>query len=160
MKRFYKFLVLGMLILFCGNVSAQIAYFKSFRETKGLVTPKSNGMYVWGPWEQSHTYVLLDIANKNILVSDMIKKESKEFEIFDKPDKWTRKKNHRVINFECMEKITMNKFYIRLYEYDSGEFRVTVMDPKNATRYSVVYVNEEEIPEKVSFSSTETTAKN
>jgi hypothetical protein len=44
-----------------------------------------------------------------------------------------------------------------LYEYDSGEFRVTVMDPKNATRYSVVYINEDEVPDNVNFS--ETTAK-
>ena len=46
MKRFYNFIFLGMLIFFCGNVSAQVACFKSFRETKGLVTPKSNGLYV------------------------------------------------------------------------------------------------------------------
>ena len=55
------------------------------------------------------------------------------------------------------EKVTMEKFYVRLYEYDSGEFRVTVMDPKNATRYSVVYINEDEVPDNVNFS--ETTAK-
>lgn len=157
MKRFYNFIFLGVLIFFCGSVSAQVACFKSFRETKGIVTPKSNGLYVWGPWEQSNAYVLLDMSKKNILVHDAIGNTTKEFEIFDKPENWTRKKNYKVIKFECMEKVTMEKFYVRLYEYDSGEFRVTVMDPKNATRYSVVYINEDEVPDNVNFS--ETTAK-
>ena len=149
MNRILKYSVVVLLVLFSINVSAQVAYFKSFRETKGLVTQKSNGMYVWGPWEQSQTYVSLDMANKHIVLSDMINKEKKEFEIFDKPEKWTRKKNHKVIKFECMEKTTMDKYYVRLYEYDSGEFRVTVMDPKNATRYSVVYINEDEMPDDI-----------
>lgn len=154
MKRFYKYSVLVVMVLLSMNVSAQVAYFKSFRETKGQVTPKSNGMYVWGPWEQSHTYVLLDMSKKNILLSDMINKSTMEFEIFDKPEKWTRKKNHKVIKFECMEKVSMDKYYVRLYEYDSGEFRITVMDPKNATRYSVVYVTEQDIPDNLYFSET------
>ena len=46
-----------------------------------------------------------------------------------------------------MNKKTLEKYYIKLYEYDSGEFRVTVMSPKKSTRYSVVFLKDYEMEE-------------
>ncbi len=138
------FLLLGLL-LGVTAVSAQNANFRSFRETKGIVTNKSKGVYVWGAWQQSSTIFSLNVAKKAIFVNDQLNNKNTKFEIFDKPEKWIVKKDYKYINFECMESTTLEKYYVRLYEYDSGEFRITVMSPNDAIRYSVVYVKEDEV---------------
>lgn len=125
--------------------TAQSIAFKSFRQTDGIVTQQSKGMYVWGAWEQSSTVIVLNMTENYIATQDLLQKKVTVFEIFDKPQKWTVKKDYKYLNYECMNKTTLEKYYIKLYEYDSGEFRVTVMSPKKSTRYSVVYLKEYEM---------------
>lgn len=147
MNRFIKYLLMLGMLLGVTAASAQNANFRSFRETKGAVTNKSKGVYVWGAWQQSSTIFSLDVAKKLITVNDQLTKKVTKYEIFDKPDKWVVKKDYKYINFECMEKSSLEKFYVRLYEYDSGEYRITVMSPTDAVRYSVVYVQDEDSQE-------------
>lgn len=144
MNRFLKYLLMLGVLWGVTAASAQNANFRSFRETKGAVTNKSKGVYVWGAWQQSSTLFSLDVAKKLITVNDQLTKKVTKYEIFDKPDKWVVKKDYKYINFECMEKSSLEKFYVRLYEYDSGEYRITVMSPVDAIRYSVVYVQDED----------------
>ncbi len=125
--------------------TAQSIAFKSFRQTDGIVTQQSKGMYVWGAWEQSSTVIVLNMTENYIATQDLLHNKVTVFEIFDKPQKWTVKKDYKYLNYECMNKTTLEKYYIKLYEYDSGEFRVTVMSPKKSTRYSVVYLKEFEM---------------
>lgn len=125
--------------------TAQSIAFKSFRQTDGIVTQQSKGMYVWGAWEQSSTVIVLNMTENYIATQDLLHNKITVFEIFDKPQKWTVKKDYKYLNYECMNKTTLEKYYIKLYEYDSGEFRVTVMSPKKSTRYSVVYLKEYEM---------------
>ena len=44
------------------TANAQSIAFKSFRQTDGVVTQQSKGLYVWGAWEQSSTVIVLDMA--------------------------------------------------------------------------------------------------
>lgn len=136
-----------ILCLLIATVTAQVATaqsiaFKSFRQTDGVVTQQSKGMYVWGAWEQSSTVIVLNMAENYIATQDLLHKKVTVFEIFDKPQKWMVKKDYKYLNYECMNKTTLEKYYIKLYEYDSGEFRVTIMSPKKSTRYSVVFLKE------------------
>lgn len=124
------------------TADAQVSSFRSFRQTKGAVGP--NDIYVWGAWEQSETYIELNIAKHLILVDDRKSKEKFKFEIFDKPQKWVTKKNYKYINFECMESKTMQSYFIRLCEYDTGDFKITVMSPSEAVRYQVIYMKDKE----------------
>jgi hypothetical protein len=148
MKNILKYLLLLGLLLGVNAVSAQNAKFRSFRETRGLVTNKSKGAYAWGAWQQSSTSFSLNIAEKAIVVEDQLNKKSTKYEIFDKPDKWVVKKDYKYISFECMESSSLEKYIIQLYEYDSGEFRITVKSPSSAIRYSVIYVHESEESEE------------
>ncbi len=144
MKRCWKILfVLILMLMGVSATQAQISSFRSFRETKGAVTPGSNDMYVWGPWVQSQTLFVLDLPKNSIFVEDQVNKKTTKFEIFDKPQKWIVKKNYKYINFECMESKSLEKYYVRLCEYDTGEFKITVMSPKSAIRYQVVYLKDE-----------------
>ncbi len=146
MNKIVKYLVVMGLLLGVTAVSAQQnANFRSFRETKGVITSKDKGVYVWGPWEQSSTVFSLNVTEKNVMLNDQLNNKVIKYAIIDKPSKWTVKKDYKYINFECMESSTLEKYFIRLYEYDSGEFRITVMSPTNAVRYSVVYMKDEEM---------------
>lgn len=136
------------LLLGVNAVSAQNAKFRSFRETRGLVTNKSKGAYAWGAWQQSSTSFSLNLSDKAIIVEDQLNKKVSKYEIFEKPDKWVVKKDYKYINFECMESSTLEKYIIQLYEFDSGEFRITVKAPTTAIRYSVIYVHENEESEE------------
>ena len=148
MKRVFKY-ILYLLFAACSmsTANAQSIAFKSFRQTDGVVTQQSKGLYVWGAWEQSSTVIVLDMANNYIATDDKLNKKVTIFEIFDKPQKWIVKKDYKYLNYECMNKKTLEKYYIKLYEYDSGEFRVTVMSPKKSTRYSVVFLKDYEMEE-------------
>ena len=139
--------ILCLLFAVCsiGAANAQSSAFKSFRQTDGVVTQQSKGLYVWGAWEQSSTVIVLDMSNNYIVTDDKLNKKVTIFEIFDKPQKWIVKKDYKYLNYECMNKKTLEKYYIKLYEYDSGEFRVTVMSPKKSTRYSVVFLKDYEM---------------
>ncbi|MBO4530955.1 MAG: hypothetical protein IK017_04810 [Paludibacteraceae bacterium] len=154
MNTIIRYLVLLGLLLGVTSVSAQNANFRSFRETKGMVTSKSKDVYVWGPWEQSSTIFAMNFTQKSIIVKDQLNNKETKYAIYDKQQKWTSKKDYKYINFECMESSTLNKYYIRLYEYDSGEYRITIMSPTNATRYSVVYMKDDEM-EQIKFEDTE-----
>ena len=153
MNKIIKYLVVFGLLLGVTAVSvhAQNANFRSFRETKGVVTNKNKGgVYVWGPWQQSSTVFTLNISEKLIFVSDQLNNKVTKYKILDKPEKWTAKKDYKFINFECTEFSSMDKFYIRLYEYESGEFRINIMSPTEAMRYSVVFIKDDELQD-VSF---------
>ncbi len=156
MNRVVKYLLILGLLLGVNAVSAQDseANFRSFRETKGVVSSKDKGVYVWGPWQQSSTVFSLNISQKMILVNDRVNNKITKYAIYDNPQKWTVKKDYKYINFECMENNTMEKYFIRLYEYESGEFRITIMSPSNAVRYSVVYMKDDEM-QSVSFEDVE-----
>lgn len=132
-----------------GTVNGQAIAFKSFRQTDGVVTQQSKGLYVWGAWEQSSTVIVLDMTNNYIVTDDKLGKKTTVFEIFDKPQKWIIKKDYKYLNYECMNKRTLEKYYIKLYEYDSGEFRITVMSPKKSTRYSVVFLKDFEMEDEL-----------
>lgn len=129
------------LLTISGAMGQSIA-FKSFRQTDGVVTQQSKGLYVWGAWEQSSTIIVLNMGENYIVTDDKLSKTVTVYEIFDKPQKWIVKKDYKYLNYECMNKKTLEKYYIKLYEYDSGEFRVTVMSPKKSTRYSVVFLKD------------------
>lgn len=153
MNTIVKYVVWLGLLLGVTTVSAQqkVATFRSFRETKGLVTTASKGVYVWGAWEQSSSIISIDMKGKKVHVIDQINNNKETtYDIYELPQKWTVKKDHKFINMECMKTDTMDKFYIRLYEYDSGEYRVTIMSPSAAVRYSVVYSKEND-DESVNF---------
>ena len=75
------------------TANAQSIAFKSFRQTDGVVTQQSKGLYVWGAWEQSSTVIVLDMANNYIATDDKLNKKVTIFEIFDKPQKWIVKKD-------------------------------------------------------------------
>lgn len=150
MNTIVKYVVLLGMLLGVTTVSAQkVANFRSFRETKGMVTTASKGVYVWGAWEQSSSFISIDMQQKKVMIVDQINHKTTSYDIYELPQKWTVKKDHKFINMECMKAETMDKYYIRLYEYDSGEYRVTIMSPSAAVRYSVVYVKEGE--EDVNF---------
>lgn len=129
-------------LLTINSAMAQSIAFKSFRQTDGVVTQQSKGLYVWGAWEQSSTIIVLNMGENYIATDDKLGKTVTVYEIFDKPQKWIVKKDYKYLNYECMNKKTLEKYYIKLYEYDSGEFRVTVMSPKKSTRYSVVFLKD------------------
>lgn len=154
MNTILRYFVLLGLLLGVTAVSAQNANFRSFRETKGMVTTKSKDVYVWGPWEQSSTVFEMNFTQKSITVKDQLNNKETKYAIYDKQQKWTVKKDYKYINFECMESATLDKYYIRLYEYDSGEYRITIMSPTAATRYSVVYMKDEDM-EQVNFDDVE-----
>ena len=144
MRRCYKILLLIFMVMVPYFIQAQTTSFRSFRETKGAVTSDSRDMYVWGPWVQSSSIFVLDLPKKVILVEDRNLKKKYKYEVFDKPQKWIVKKNYKYINFECMESRSLEKYYIRLCEYDTGEFKITIMTPKKAVRYQVVLLKDEE----------------
>ena len=129
--------------------TAQSIAFKSFRQTDGIVTQQSKGMYVWGAWEQSSTVIVLNMTESYIAAEDLLHKKTSVFKIFDKPQKWTVKKDYKYLNYECMHTSTLEKYYIKLYEYDSGEFRVTIMSPRKSTRYSVVFLKDYDMPSEL-----------
>ena len=153
MKRFLiklSLIVIGLTIWTVAE--AQVSYFKSYKETKGAVTEGSRDTYVWGPWVQSSCMFILNISKHTIVVDDQLNKSKIHYEIFDKPQKWIIKKNYKYINFECMETESLEKYYIRLCEYDTGVFKITVMSPKNAIRYQVLYLKDKDkIEEDIKF---------
>lgn len=145
MNRILQYLVLFGLLLGVTAVSAQsFVNFRSFRETKGIATNKSKGVYVWGAWEPSSVTFTLDMDKKQILLNDQSNKKTTKFQLFNKPEKWIVKKDYKYINFECMEAGSLENYNVRLFEYDSGEWRITVMAPNNAVRYSVLQMKEDE----------------
>lgn len=144
MKTFVKIVMAYLMLWGVATADAQVSSFRSFRQTRGAVTPGSNDMYVWGAWEQSETYFALNIAKHLIVVEDRKNKTVQKYELFDKPQKWITKKNYKYINFECMEKESMQSYFIRLCEYDTGDFKITVMSPSEAVRYQVIYLKDKE----------------
>jgi hypothetical protein len=149
MRVFYKLTLLFLMLMGGGSVQAQVSKFKSVSYADGVVTPNSNGLYVWGQQKSGTVYLTFDIPGKQIIQENPVTKTKVKFEIFDKPQKWVVRKNYKYLNFECMESETMEKYYVRLCEYDSGTFKVTVMSPKNAVRYQVVYMKDGVEPEHV-----------
>lgn len=139
-KHIISLLIVSLMAI--NGATAQSIAFKSFRQTDGVVTQQSKGLYVWGAWEQSSTIIILNMGENYIATENKLSKTVTVYEIFDKPEKWIVKKDYKYLNYECMNKKTLEKFYIKLYEYDSGEFRVTVMSPKKSTRYSVVFLKD------------------
>ncbi|MBO7635651.1 MAG: hypothetical protein J6S89_03640 [Paludibacteraceae bacterium] len=144
MRRCYKILLLLLMIMGASEIQAQVTTFRAFRETKGAVTSDSREMYVWGPWTQSSTIFVVNVSKHAIFVEDQSAKKKYKYEIFDRPQKWIVKKNYKYINFECMESTSLEKYYVRLCEYDTGEFKITIMTPKKAVRYQVVHVKDNE----------------
>ena len=153
MKTIVKYLVLLGMLLGVTAVSAQkSANFRSFREAKGMVTSASKGVYVWGAWEQSSSLISIDVSTKKVMVIDQINNNKVTvYNIYEMPQKWVMKKDHKYINMECMKAETMDKYFIRLYEYESGEFRMTIMSPTAAVRYSIVYDSGEDEHMHMSF---------
>lgn len=149
MRLFYKLTLLFLMLLGSVSVQAQVSKFKSVSYADGVVTPNSNGLYVWGQQKSGTVYLTFDVKGKQIIQENPVTKTKVKFEIFDKPQKWVVRKNYKYLNFECMESETMEKYYVRLCEYDSGSFKVTVMSPKSAVRYQVVYLKDGVEPEYV-----------
>ena len=144
MKTLVKIVLAYLMLWGVASADAQVSNFRSFRQTKGAVTPGSHDIYVWGAWEQSETYFSLNIPKHLILVEDKINKTKLKYEIFDKPQKWITKKNYKYINFECMETESMRSYFIRLCEYDTGDFKITVLSPDEAVRYQVIYLKDKD----------------
>lgn len=117
---------------------AQISQFRAFKNTSGVVTHNSNGLYVWKSWGVSSTLFSFDMQKKMIIVNE--NGRTTEYEIFDKPKKWVVKQNYKYLLFECMNKVTLEEVYIRLCQYDASTFKITVMQPKAAERYQVRYI--------------------
>ena len=95
MNTIIRYLVLLGLLLGVTSVSAQNANFRSFRETKGMVTSKSKDVYVWGPWEQSSTIFAMNFTQKSIIVKDQLNNKETKYAIYDKQQKWTSKKDYK-----------------------------------------------------------------
>ncbi len=123
---------------------AQVSSFKAIRETKGAVTHDSKGMYVWGAWNPSTAFFTIDMKQQAVFMEQQGAKgvEKSKFELFERPQRWIIKKNYKYLNFECMDSSTLEKVYLRLCEYDSGQFKITLMTPRNAVRYQVMYLKD------------------
>ncbi len=137
MKNFIKILFSVSFLLCVYTVHAQVNTFKAYKETNGIITKNSNGLYVWGSWAPSQTTITLDLDKQTITTSDASNKETAKFEIFEKPQQWTMKKDYKFVKYECMNSLTLQKYYVMLSRYDSGALKITIMSPNDATRYFV-----------------------
>ncbi len=145
MKNVIRILFNISLLLCVCTVNAQVNTFKAYKEANGLITKNSNGLYVWSSWAPSQTTIVLDLNKKFITVTDESKKkENTKFEIFEKPQQWTMKKDYKFVKYECMNSLTLQKFYVMLSRYDSGALKITIMSPSDATRYFVRVDNGDE----------------
>ena len=91
-------------------------------------------MFAWGPWTGRTADILIDLTNEKVDIDD------RTLEILEKPKKWIIKKDLKYVSFACTDE-TLNKFNVKLYQYDKGEFRIYVMEEKTAVRYSVQYLD-------------------
>lgn len=153
MKVFYKLTLLFLMLMGVVTVQAQVSKFKAVSYCDGVVTPNSNGLYVWGQQKSGVVFFTFDMNKKQILQENPISKTTVKFEIFGQPRKWVVRKNYKYLNYECMESESLEKYYVRLCEYDSGAFKVTVMSPKNAVRYQVIYLKDGKVPEEIEIES-------
>lgn len=143
MKRInYIFCLLLLLLAFSSTVDAQVIRFKSYRSADGTSGIDKNGLYAWGPWVMNSTEVTIDLTNESIYVENLDSKESADYKIFGRPKKWIIKRQFKYVSFECADS-NYDKVNIKLYQYDSGEFRLSVMAVNKATRYSVVYLDQQ-----------------
>lgn len=131
-----------MLLAFSSTVDAQVIRFKSYRAADGTSGIDKNGLYAWGPWAMNSSEITIDLSNESIYVENLDSKESADYKIFGRPKKWIIKRQFKYVSFECADQ-NYDKVNIKLYQYDSGEFRLSIMSISNAVRYSVVYLDQQ-----------------
>lgn len=95
----------------------------------------SDGIYSWQMWKQDSTNIRIDLSVDSIYVDDEI------FLILEKPKRWVIKKNLKYVSFSCGDEF-FNKVNVKLYQYDSGEFRIYIMEEKKAIKYTVKYLGD------------------
>ncbi|MBR4840543.1 MAG: hypothetical protein IK005_08700 [Paludibacteraceae bacterium] len=139
MKHFLHILfLLCALAAFSSSAEAQIVRFKSYRSAEGTSGLDKNGLFSWGCWGANKTEITLDLGNESIYVENLETKEAHDYKIFGRPKKWVIKRDHKYVSFECADE-NYDKVNIKLYQYDNGEYRLSVLTLNRAVRYSVVY---------------------
>lgn len=135
MKNIIKlFLVAVAFALSCFASNGQEIRFKAYRGSDGVPSKGLDGVFAWGPWTGRTADILIDLTNEKVDIDD------RTLEILEKPKKWIIKKDLKYVSFACTDE-TLNKFNVKLYQYDKGEFRIYVMEEKTAVRYSVQYLD-------------------
>ncbi|HPH63761.1 MAG TPA: hypothetical protein PLN63_09130 [Paludibacteraceae bacterium] len=135
---FWLLLLFGVLST---SASAQMIRFKSYRAAQGTSGLDKNGLYAWGPWGMNSSEIMIDLTNESIYIENVESKESADYKIFGKPKKWIIKRQFKYVSFECADQ-NFDKVNVKLYEFDSGEFRISVMSLNKAVRYSAVYLDQ------------------
>lgn len=129
---------LGALFSFT-SVEAQVVRFKSYRAAEGTSAMDKNGLFSWGCWNSDQTEITMDLSNESIYVENLQSRESHDYKVFGRPKKWIVKRNHKFVSFECADQ-NFDKVNIKLYQYDNGEFRISVLSMNKAVRYSVLNI--------------------
>ncbi|MCQ2194840.1 MAG: hypothetical protein MJZ28_07805 [Paludibacteraceae bacterium] len=139
MKQIVRILVLlGAMLISSTIVEAQVVRFKSYRSAEGTSGVDKNGLFSWGSWGANKSEITLDLGNESIYVENLETRESQDYKIFGRPKKWIIKRDHKYVSFECADQ-NYDKVNVKLYQYDNGEFRLSVLSMNRAVRYSVVY---------------------
>lgn len=138
MKR--NILLIGLVSILCslGSIQAQEINFKTLKGSFGTMDKRLDGIYSWGAWSPESIEIQIDLNNDSVYVDDVT------FGIVDRPRKWMIKKNMKFVSFACADRF-YNKVNVKLYQYDSGEFRVYIMEEKKAKKYVVKYLGNEEL---------------
>lgn len=123
---------------FCsiGGLCAQEINFKTLKGSVGTLDKRLDGIYSWGAWVPESIEIQIDLNNDSVYV------DSVTYGIVDRPKKWMIKKNMKFVSFACADEF-YNKVNVKLFQYDSGEFRVYIMEEKRAKKYTVKYLGRE-----------------
>lgn len=120
------------------SVEAQVVRFKSYRAAEGTSGIDKNGLFTWGCWVSNKSEITMDLVNESIYVENLETRESHDYQIFGRPKKWVIKRDHKFVSFECADQ-NFDKVNIKLYQYDNGEFRLSILSMNNAIRYTIVH---------------------
>lgn len=124
--------------VFCSiaNVQAQEINFKTMKSSPGTMDKRLDGIYSWGAWVPESIDICVNLNTDSVYVDKQV------YAILDHPKKWMIKKNMKFVSFACADE-NFNKVNVKLFQYDSGEFRVYVMEEHSAKKYTVKYLGGE-----------------
>lgn len=130
-------LLIAFFSIFCsiGNICAQEINFKSLKSSPGTMDKRLDGIYSWGAWTPESIEISIDLNNDSVYVDKTV------YSIVDRPKKWMIKKNMKFVSFACADEF-FNKVNVKLFQYDSGEFRVYIMEEQKAKKYTVKYLGD------------------
>ncbi|MCQ2217868.1 MAG: hypothetical protein MJZ33_05215 [Paludibacteraceae bacterium] len=94
-----------------------------------------DGIYSWGAWTPESIEISINLNNDSVYVDKTV------YSIVDRPKKWMIKKNMKFVSFACADEF-FNKVNVKLFQYDSGEFRVYIMEEQKAKKYTVKYLGD------------------